>query len=248
MHSNPNLPCPICASKRVHKICDLKGSRTGSNNPLFLCWRCNFYYQRPDYHEDDNTLQGDLRWHIDQAPANLRALKKELELILRYHPKASNLLDIGCGIGTTLHAARDLELQAYGVEPNPYAVKYAKEHFGYDLTQGYFESRMFSEKFDIVILDMVLEHVPEPRILIRDIFKVLNQGGILFLAVPGRRGGFLRILYSIMNQTGHHSLFADNDVHINHFSRKSIESLLHPFQGIILAQPKPGTFIIKHGN
>jgi len=238
--------CPICTSSTIHKIWTLKGSRTGNYSPLYFCLKCNFYYQRPDYHEDDETLQGDLHWHIKQIPVKRNSVRKDLELILNYHPSAKNLLDIGCGIGTTLCIASELGLEVQGIEPNPYAIKYAKEHFPFKFIEGYFGPGSLSCKFDIIIFDMVLEHVPEPRALIKEIFKALNTDGILFLSVPDRKGGILRILYSLINQRGSKSLFADNDVHINHFSRKSISILLKQHGGSILHEPKAGTYVVRN--
>jgi SAM-dependent methyltransferase len=238
--------CPICTSSESRKIWALKGSRTGNYSPLYYCPKCNFYYQRPDFHEDDKTLRSDLHWHIEQIPRIRDDSKKSLELILKYHPSAKNLLDIGCGIGTTLCIASDLGLKVQGIEPNPHAVKYAKENLPFKFVEGYFGPGSVSCTFDIIILDMVLEHVPELRALIKEIFKALNPGGILFLSVPNRKGGILRILYSMINRSGYKSLFSDNDVHINHFSRKSIDILLEQHGGRILHEVKAGTYIVRN--
>ena len=236
--------CPICQSKPF-KVCNLRGWRTGRLSPLYFCLKCNFYYQRHDYHEDDKTLEGDLQWHIEQAEQRARRARKDLELLLKYHPNAKSLLDIGCGIGTTLRVALEYGLEAQGVEPNQYAVDYGRNQMSLDIIEGYFDAGMFSTKFDIVILYMVLEHVSAPTSLIDECFKVINPNGILFLAVPGRKGGTLRILYSLLNPRGYKSLFKDNDGHINHFSRKSIETLLRPYDCEILNTPSSGSYIIR---
>jgi 2-polyprenyl-3-methyl-5-hydroxy-6-metoxy-1,4-benzoquinol methylase len=157
-------------------------------------------------------------------------------------------LDIGCGIGTTLYIASELGLKVQGIEPNPYAIKYAKEHLPFNFIEGYFGPGSVSSNFDIIILDMVLEHVPEPRALVKEVFKVLNPGGILYLSVPNMKGGILRVLYSLIHQRGYKSLFVDNDVHINHFSKKSISIMMKQNGGTILHEPKAGTYVIKKGN
>jgi 2-polyprenyl-3-methyl-5-hydroxy-6-metoxy-1,4-benzoquinol methylase len=160
-------------------------------------------------------------------------------------PDAKTLLDIGCGIGTFVLKSRELGLSAEGVEPSPYAVQYAREHSSLSLKQAYFGANLFDVKFDVVVADNVLEHVPAPRAFLRDVFAVLNGGGILYLAVPGRRGGLLRVVYSLLCPTSRLSLFADNDVHINHFSRKSILKLIEPFHATVRLQLHSGAYIIQ---
>lgn len=245
MNAKSTPPCPICTSQKILNVCKLKGSRTEEINPLYFCFKCNYYYQRPDYREDDKTLQGDLKYLISQASLNRKATRNKLELILKHKPNAKTVLDIGCGIGETIRASLELGLEAQGVEPNPYAVKYLKDNMPYGIKQGYFESNMFTRKFDIIILEMVLEHVTEPRKLIGNIFKILSKDGILYLSVPGRKGGVLRVLYSIINKSGYKSLFSDNDAHINHFSKTSIKALLKGNNAVITLEPQPGVFIIR---
>lgn len=240
------IQCPICDASRSYKICNLRGSRTGLMNPLYFCLRCNYYYQRPNYQENNDTLRGDLRWHIEQIDEGTRRTRNYLNRISKYHPNAETFLDIGCGIGTTLRVGSEFGLEVQGVEPNHYAVEYAKNKMSLDLTEGFFNANMFSMKFDIVFLYMVLEHVSDPKSLIHECLKVLNRDGILLLAVPKRTGGTLRILYSLLNQRGSKSLFSDNDAHINHFSRKSIERLLMPYHCTILCTLRPGTYIIRY--
>lgn len=95
------------------------------------------------------------------------------------------------------------------------------------------------------MLDMVLEHVPAPHTFMRDVFAILNPGGILYLRVPDRKGGILRIVYSLLFPTDIRSLFMDNDVHINHFSRKSILKLIEPYGATLRLELGYGSYIIQ---
>lgn len=245
------MVCPICTQKARHLwFIAIKGSRTNKYSPLFFCNRCNFFFQRPDYHEDEQQLKRDLEWHLSSsAESHKDHLRHLLSQVMQILPNAKTLLDIGCGTGVSILLSRELGLSAEGVEPNPYAVEWAKNNFSLSLKQAYFEANLFNNKFDIIIADSVLEHVSTPKSFMRDVFSVLNPGGILWLSVPGRRRGILRdilrLVYSAIFTRDARSLFVDNDVHINHFSQTSVAKLIDPFGATLLAELQPGTFIIK---
>jgi len=118
------MECPICGSSKTKRITDLKGSRTGTEHPLFGCLACCCLFQRPGYHEDDATLRGDLAWHVsskDLFPEEER--RKILSKLLKIRPSAKTLLDVGCGIGSTILVAKELGLTCEGIEPN-YSLPY----------------------------------------------------------------------------------------------------------------------------
>jgi SAM-dependent methyltransferase len=244
---NENIECPICGALKGYNLwfVRLRGSRTGKYNPLYFCNNCDSFFQRPNYHEDDNTLKGDLLWLLNFRNRNKKHTERVIRQIIQIHPGAKTLLDIGCGLGTSIQISQTFGIIAQGVEPNPYAVKFAMDNLSIPLKQAYFSAQLFNNKFDIIIIDNVLEHVPLPQILIRDVFEVLNPGGIIFLAVPNRDGGILRIVYSYLFPICPNSLFFDNDVHINHFSRKSILKLIEPYNAILRLDTSSGEFFIQ---
>jgi SAM-dependent methyltransferase len=240
------IECPICGACKVYQLfIKLKGSRTGKYNPLYFCKECDSFFQRPDYHEDDKTLLGDLQWHLNQRDHNRNHTESILRQVIQISPDSKTLLDIGCGLGTSILISRELGLCAQGIEPNPYAVRYAEITLSLNLIQAYFGANLFNTKFDIIIADNVLEHVPAPRTFIRDVFAVLNPGGIFYLAFPDRDGGILRVVFSMLFPRSRHSLFADNDVHINHFSRKSILKMIEPYNATVRLELRSGAYIIQ---
>jgi len=94
------------------------------------------------------------------------------------------VLDIGCGIGDMLRARRG----TVGVDVNPRLVEYCRSQ-GLDarlMTAGHlpFESRAFQS----IILDNVLEHIPDPEQLLMEAHRVLCRGGRIVVGVPGSRG------------------------------------------------------------
>lgn len=93
-------------------------------------------------------------------------------------------LDIGCGIGDML-AYRS---NTVGVDVNPHTVSYCRS-VGLDASVMEVDILPFGGKtFDSVLLDNVLEHLSEPRALLREISRVLVPGGVFLVGVPGVKG------------------------------------------------------------
>ncbi len=95
--------------------------------------------------------------------------------------RGAKLLDIGCGAGEKLAILRDsLDLDVIGIEPDDKAVATARSLFGLDVRTGVFSAGDFMEEpFDVVRINHVIEHVPDPVGLLNDIHRVLKPGGLL---------------------------------------------------------------------
>jgi len=240
--------CPLCSSNKVIKIGVLVGSRTGIKSPLYACRNCFTLFQRQSYHEDENALRGDLEWHINNKEVRKTSSKMIIKKLLGINPTAKKILDIGCGIGTTLLEAKKLGLKCKGIEPNSFACNYAKQHYNLDIVEDYFCPEHFVDTFDIIILQQVLEHVPQPQQFMKDVFSVLKPSGLLFLSVPGNKGGIIRVLFSLLFQRSEKSMLKGNDVHINHFFHKGILHLSYDNSAHILCKLYPGAYILQKKN
>ncbi|HUJ79565.1 MAG TPA: class I SAM-dependent methyltransferase [Nitrospiria bacterium] len=110
------------------------------------------------------------------------------------------ILDVGCGDGARLAAYHAAGWQVWGVDLDPSAIRDAKNRgFGVFL-QGELAAQNFPpETFDVVRMDNTLEHVLEPRAVIREIRRLLKPAGRLYLYVPNGESLTMRVLgrYSI---------------------------------------------------
>lgn len=127
------------------------------------------------------------------------------------HPR---LLDIGCGEGTFLLAARATGWQVAGTEMNPGP---ARAH-GLDVRSSLEEVGTLAP-FDCITLWHSLEHMRDPRIAIAKAHQLLPLGGALLIAVPDARGWQARLF-------GRNWLHRDVPRHLYHFSESSIRGLL----------------------
>jgi 2-polyprenyl-3-methyl-5-hydroxy-6-metoxy-1,4-benzoquinol methylase len=114
-------------------------------------------------------------------------LQELLDRRLRYLPKLQHgmrLLDVGFGSGAFLELAQEVGWEVLGADTDPITVENALER-GLNVRQGGVESFSdMKEQFDAITLSHVIEHVHEPRALIKAIFDLLKPGGWLYLDTP----------------------------------------------------------------
>ena len=91
------------------------------------------------------------------------------------------LLDIGCGSGLSLLEANVLGADVRGIEVNP-NVKSIADSLGLKIHIGsLFDNPFPNEKYDLVILNQVIEHAPEPDLLLNALrFRLKNNARIVF--------------------------------------------------------------------
>jgi trans-aconitate methyltransferase/rubredoxin len=93
-----------------------------------------------------------------------------------------HLLDFGCGYGTLVRAFRGPRIFCKGYEP-AHAVVNALVGQGLDITTSMADIEA-AAPFDGVILSDVLEHVPEPRLVLESCRSQMKPGGWLAANVP----------------------------------------------------------------
>ncbi len=108
----------------------------------------------------------------------------------RFLPGApSRVLDYGCGNGDFLLRAKALGHRVTGVDFDEGAVAFAATR-GLDVsTPEQMPREPFSEGFDMITANHVLEHVPGPRGLLGQFHDWLVPGGRLYLEMPNARAG-----------------------------------------------------------
>lgn len=107
---------------------------------------------------------------------------------------ANRLLDLGCGAGNLLLAARKNGWDAQGLDVSPNAVKHVRE-LGFECFQGELQKARFpSQHFDVITAAEILEHLSEPRLLLQEVSRLLRPGGLFWTTTPHARGLSARVL------------------------------------------------------
>lgn len=93
--------------------------------------------------------------------------------------EALRLLDIGCSSGALLRSAQCAGFIVEGVEPAAQAAASA-QRAGLNVFHGYLQDARYpAGRFDAVMLMEVIEHLPDPRALLREAWRVLKPEGVL---------------------------------------------------------------------
>ncbi len=117
-------------------------------------------------------------------------LNKRLKIILQYVSATSNVLDAGCGSGGYVATLCSLGTDAYGVEFDWQKIANSSYTYGKNtirLLCGDIQQLPFYPRtFDVVLLNEVLEHVPNDDIVLQESYRVLRDGGTLIVFSPNR--------------------------------------------------------------
>jgi len=147
-------------------------------------------------------------------------------IIKTYHPRGKRLLDYGTGTGEFLKYMSKETYKVSGVEPNKKARQTANKQLHNNVSVSIDE---VNEKFDIITLWHVLEHVPHPDELIEKLKKRLLPGGIIVIAVPN---------FKAYDSQYYQNFWASYDVprHLWHFSSKAIQNLFKQHKMDVIGQ------------
>ncbi len=146
-------------------------------------------YNAPYLYESDSSHANYAEHDKAKQPVFLAALARITGLLANKNEgKLAKLLDIGCGSGFFLHLARKKHFQVSGIEPAGAFAHFAMEYYGLPVEQSdIYEARLPENEFDVITAWDVIEHVPDPRLFLRQCRQWLRPGGIMALRFPGDR-------------------------------------------------------------
>ena len=158
-------------------------------------------------------------------------LRRILELKTR-----GDLLDVGCAHGWFLELART-HFNVLGLEPDR-AIYDAHATGTFAVRLGYFPEVLgTSEKFDVIVFNDVLEHIPDITEALSACHRHLNEHGVLVVNLPDSGGIFYRIAKRL-SQFGIVEFFKRMwqvglpSPHVHYFNRTNLTTLLekHGFE------------------
>lgn len=99
--------------------------------------------------------------------------------------RPGKFLDAGCGTGLLL---RHLRPGSVGIDINPRNIEKARRHApDAVLLLADVEAIPFPDQtFSTILLTEVLEHLPDPRVMLEELWRVLAPGGVVIGSTPRR--------------------------------------------------------------
>lgn len=106
----------------------------------------------------------------------------------RVHPRrdssAPEALDVGAGLCVFLARLREFGWHCTALDPDPCALKHAREVVGVATLEGDFLQVPAERQFDLIAFNKVLEHVADPLALLQRSAEFLVPCGIVYVEVP----------------------------------------------------------------
>ncbi|MEE4196464.1 MAG: class I SAM-dependent methyltransferase [Bacteroidales bacterium] len=237
--------CPLCKSNNIKSTIHLKDySISKEHFEIWKCRQCSFlftqnipdeesigtYYASEEYISHSDTKKGIVNrlYHI----ARKIMLGKKYRLIKKTS-SGKNILDIGCGTGYFLNHMQKKGFQTLGVEVSEQARNFGKQHFGLNiLPPEKLLQEEITQKFKVITLWHVLEHVYQPETYLKKISNRMDDDGILILALPNPAS------YDAQH---YQQFWAGYDVprHLWHFTPQTITQLTSKFFTIIKLKRLP---------
>jgi 2-polyprenyl-3-methyl-5-hydroxy-6-metoxy-1,4-benzoquinol methylase len=155
------------------------------------------------------------------------------------HPQAREILDIGSGRGLTLYYLKKYYRyqKTVGTQLCKKAVEYSRKTLGLTIyNKDLLRINFGKEKFDLITIWHVLEHVTEPEKYIKKISSLLRKYGKIVVEVPNYNSWTRRL-------TGKYWLGLDLDYHLTFFTPKTISLLVNKFK---LKITKVHTFSLEY--
>jgi ubiquinone/menaquinone biosynthesis C-methylase UbiE len=154
--------------------------------------------------------------------ANLRAwMRAELQGIAADAP----ILEVGCGDASftqnlAKHSSRvtAVDISTSQIERNARALPHIK-FIPHDIAQSF---PFADQSFEVIWCSEVLEHLFDPGMALREMYRVLASGGRLLVTVP-YHGVFKGVLIALFKWDEH---FAPTSPHLRFFTRKTLSQLV----------------------
>jgi SAM-dependent methyltransferase len=237
---HPTRPCPLCGPRDVargdlmpHAAATLLRRLDGaevSPRPV-TCAACGLVFVDPvpeDAVRESTYDAGYYEpWGGAQAASRRRMWRRRLAL-LRRRQTTGSLLDVGCGDGQFLDAARAVGWRVDGIEFSPEGARRAAARLGRPVAVGDLaRTTHLKGPFDVVTLWHVVEHLVDPRALLEAARSRLPPGGLLVVAVPNLDNLPMRLAYRLargrplpLYESGW------REPHLSHFDPVTLRALL----------------------
>jgi len=164
--------------------------------------------------------------------------------LLEAHAPGRRILDIGSGPGYFLEAGRMRGWDVLGFEPSRIAAEYTAGR-GIAVVNGFFSADKAQGPFDVISMNLVLEHLRDPIGLVEQAKSVLAPGGLLFVSSPNDFNPLQMVLWRKMGFAPwwvvpkHHLNYFDHESAKRFFTARGLKTLhqeaSYPLENFLLA-------------
>ena len=218
--------CPICqSSKRKLKFTK---KRDGITSYIYKCLRCDFVYNGIKLKDRNSEVLDD---KFSEGKKDIVEFKRwerlqnnklsKIEKFLKKTPKKDNLkvLEVGCGPGALLSAAKKRGWQEYGIEPFVKSYKLAKKKKLNVANKLLKDTKYPPNYFDLIIAIEVIEHFDNPLEEFKQMKRILKEDGVIIVQTANVDS----IKFKIKKSKSHY-IYYD---HLCYYSPKTMKNMLN---------------------
>ncbi len=213
------MQCNICGGEAylVHR-----GTRDNPHVDVYECQQC--HTKQLNRIVDNDYENGFMNTKCEMSPEEISSRLNicKVDDLRRAKSLSSwcvqkDVLDFGCGFGGFLSEISCIAKKAVGVELGAIERKYLKSR-GLRVEK---EIESYKDKFDVITLFHVFEHLSTPRIWLYKFSNFLRGGGKLFLEVPNGNDALLSLY-----ESREFSDFTYWSAHLYLYTKESLVSLI----------------------
>jgi 2-polyprenyl-3-methyl-5-hydroxy-6-metoxy-1,4-benzoquinol methylase len=196
-HMNATPHCPICAQARASHFAtaqDIEYFTTPEDFTFYRCADCDvlFLHPMPSDRLSEIYPSNYYSFHVDSGRSIAQRIKQFLDdrtfAALTRDVEGSSLaaLDVGGGSGWLLNDLKRAEPRVNRttvVDIDPRAEQIARAN-GHDYHRTTFEQFSTNERFDIILMLNLIEHVTDPVAVLRKAKELLRPGGRIWIKTP----------------------------------------------------------------
>jgi SAM-dependent methyltransferase len=177
------ITCPVCQSPP---------SDPPISQSIHCCKSCGVRWTFLPEEVDADALYSDEVYAVVDNRQSVfeRVIFSEAQKILqkarKIHPTANSLLDFGAGKGQFLAVAKEAGWKGIGIETASERAAFAREKYQVSVLETFYtEGKIGAGDFDLITLNHVLEHLPDPMGLMNGLLSQnLASQGLVYLEVP----------------------------------------------------------------
>lgn len=193
---------------RIHKCISCSNSHfkyytenVSLNLPMYICQNCNLYitgksqkeldtillnYYKEDFYNKKRELGLFNDEHNDRySRGRIRVWNSQFNYLKEFLLKTSKILEIGSGHGESIIEFDKLNYNVVGIEPDEKNVSHLQQILkNCRIINSTAEEFQVNEKFDLVWMSHVFEHLSRPVDFLKKLKQNLKKDGVCFIEVP----------------------------------------------------------------
>jgi SAM-dependent methyltransferase len=226
-----DVDCAACGSAGRTVVYHLPGDDLGPRT-VVACGQCGLWFVSPrissgeiadkyagrSYFERKSEAMG-YQNYLEDRDLHLLFFRRQLDELERLVNRG-RLLDVGCAGGFLVQEAVRRGWQAEGVEVSEFASAHARDVLGLTVRTGDLRGAAYPDNhFRVVVMDDVIEHFEDPLVESREVFRILEPGGLFVLHTPNAASPWRHLM-------GSKWVHLKPDEHLYYFDPATIGSLL----------------------